>query len=122
MRLALGVEAPPVPKAPRSVRTTPPRPARPDREDSAAWLAVRLSLAGDRRTLDRLWYWLSFHAARLDKRESRRAKVRGIDGEPRFCVSELAALVLDAELHPDLFAADPDLYAATIGVTGAAGV
>lgn len=112
-RLALGVDLPSV-KVPRGLQTPP---AKPDREQSLSWLAVRLSLAGDRRTLDRLFYALLHQAARLGKRESWRPQARGVDGAPRHYLADLCALVLDAELHPALFAADPALYAATLGVT-----
>jgi hypothetical protein len=98
------------------------RSRRPERSEEARgyeglpWLAARYSLANDETCYWPLWNGLVFQAQRLGSRDGWPPQVRGVRGEPRFYLLELATLVLDEIACPQAFAAAPELRAIYLGV------
>jgi hypothetical protein len=83
------------------------------------WAASRFHIAGEERYYWRpLWWSLDFHVRKMARREGWAPRVRGVDGEPRHYLSELAQLVLDADAptNRQYFAAAPGLYAIVMQV------
>ena len=80
------------------------------------WLAARYTYAGDRRCYWPLHDALTIEAVALRERQRWSSQVRMHDGNMRFYLCELAALVLDEDAHQPVFRAAPQLFAFYLGV------
>jgi hypothetical protein len=84
--------------------------------DRIPWLAARYTYAGDRRCYWPLHGALTVEAVTMRERLGWSAQLRMHDGNMRFYLCELAALVLDEDAHQPVFHAAPQLFAFYLGI------